>query len=92
MTLEEAKDIVSKKYADMDWVKVPTGMQMLDEAAELYAKSKWDEAQKQKLIAWEQMVEVSDSLEFENKKLRLELKELSEELARWESGERNTEQ
>lgn len=54
MTLEQAKDQVAKKHGFSQWdmiiiesvnrVKGPSEIEMLEEAAELYARSKWDEA------------------------------------------------
>jgi hypothetical protein len=47
MTLQQAKDQVAKKHRFKDWEDVVLQFQAknhVDEAAELYAKSKWDEA------------------------------------------------
>lgn len=46
MTLQEAKDQIAKKHGHVMWCAT-THMeerQLFDEVAELYAKSKWDEA------------------------------------------------
>lgn len=46
MTLQEAKDQIAKKHGHVMWCAT-THMeerQLFDEVAELYARSKWDEA------------------------------------------------
>lgn len=47
MTLQEAKDQISFKYFSVPYTKLlvlGSQLKVLDEAAELYARSKWDEA------------------------------------------------
>lgn len=64
MTLKEAKDQVAKKYGQRSWSEwnenrtFPIAGTIHDEAAELYARSKWDDAcEDQKRICNEMLQE-----------------------------------